>query len=216
MKVIAHRGNDNNENNNRMEGLLDCLEKDYIDGVEFDVVMTKDYKFILSHDYILKTKTSFYNVKKETLKFLKSKEFIKNGKVYPIVELKEFLDKINSNKILLMEFKIDENEKIFAKKIKPIIKKYKNLNLWICSFDSNVLKFFEEYKIGLIKTRIINQHKSGNYNFISINYIQKQKLPYFIWTINHRIKLPNDKNFLGIITDKPRLFKGLKLDLKKN
>ena len=67
MKVIAHRGNNNNENNNRLEGLLECLELDGIDGIEYDVVMTKDCKFILSHDYILRTKTSFYNVKNKTL-----------------------------------------------------------------------------------------------------------------------------------------------------
>lgn len=207
MKVIAHRGNNNNENNNRLEGLLECLELDGIDGIEYDVVMTKDYKFILSHDYILRTKTSFYNVKNKTLSFLKNEEFIKNGKIFPIIELKDFLNKVHSNKILLMELKIDKNAKTFAKKIKPIIKKYQYLNLWICSFNVDVLIFLKKYKIGLIKTRLINQKVQENFDFVSINYIQNQKKPYFLWTINHQIKLPKDKTFLGVITDKPRIFK---------
>ena len=195
MKVIAHRGNDNNENNNRIDGLLNCLKKSNIDGIEFDVAMTKDYKFILSHDYILRTKTSFYNIKDHTLKFLKNKLFVKNGKKYPVVELKEFLDKVHNNKILLMEFKIDNNAEKFAKKIKPLIKRYSNLNIWICSFNREVLSYFKEYKVGLIKTKMINQSNKEEYDFISINYIGKH------------MKLPNDKYFIGVITDKPKLFK---------
>lgn len=208
MKIIAHRGNDDYQNNNRMKGLLNSLDKDYIDGIEFDVVMTKDGKFILSHDYLLRTKKQFFNVKNETLKFLKKQKIIKNNKDYPIIELKEFLEKIHSNKILLMEFKIDHNEEIFAKKIKPIIKKYKYLNIWLCSFNDKVLSYFkDEYYIGLIKTRMINQNKGDDYNFLSVNYTEQQKIPYFIWTINHKIEFPKDKNFIGIITDKPKIFR---------
>ena len=52
------------------------------------------------------------------------------------------------------EFKIDGNGKKFDKKIKPIIKKYKNLNIWICSFDSNVLSTYDGTKGKMGKMKV--------------------------------------------------------------
>ena len=50
MKIIAHRGNDQIHKENSKEAILNSLTKDYINGVEFDIRLTKDNKFIINHD----------------------------------------------------------------------------------------------------------------------------------------------------------------------
>ena len=50
MKIIAHRGNDNVHKENTKEAILNSLNTSYIDGVEFDIRLTKDGKFIINHD----------------------------------------------------------------------------------------------------------------------------------------------------------------------
>lgn len=202
MKIIAHRGNNKNKNENRIEGLLKCLKEPYIDGVEFDIQMTKDCKFLLSHSNFLKTKDGeIFAISRNRLCELKKHSYEKNKKNYPLVTLEQFLRKVNGNKILLMELKVEGQEKEYAYYLKKILKKFPFLNLWICSFDPSILLFFKkDYPIGLIKTRMINEKKNLNdFDFVSSK--EKEKIPYFLWTINKKICFPEDKNFLGIITD---------------
>ena len=51
MKIIAHRGNDNIHKENSLEAITNSLNSKYTDGVEFDIRFTKDYKFIVHHDF---------------------------------------------------------------------------------------------------------------------------------------------------------------------
>ena len=49
-KFIAHRGNDDDLAENSKEAILNSLSKPYIDGVEFDIRITKDNKFVINHN----------------------------------------------------------------------------------------------------------------------------------------------------------------------
>lgn len=54
MYLISHRGLDNHTySENSLKAIENVLSKDYIDGVEFDVRITKDKKIVLIHDPII-------------------------------------------------------------------------------------------------------------------------------------------------------------------
>lgn len=53
MKIISHRGNGFNFKSNTKEAILYSLNIDYIDGVEFDVRITKDKKIVIIHDPVI-------------------------------------------------------------------------------------------------------------------------------------------------------------------
>ena len=53
MFLIAHRGNNNDLRENSKEAILSALNQPYIDGVEFDVRMTKDKKIVIIHDSLI-------------------------------------------------------------------------------------------------------------------------------------------------------------------
>ena len=90
MYVISHRGNNNHKyKENTFKAIKNVLEEDYIDGAEFDIRMTKDNKFVLSHSPIYKD--SLINNKK--LKDLK------------LDELNNILKNIKTNKIILITIK---------------------------------------------------------------------------------------------------------------
>ena len=49
-KFISHRGNDDDLAENSKKAILNSLSKPYIDGVEFDIRITKDNKFVINHN----------------------------------------------------------------------------------------------------------------------------------------------------------------------
>ena len=54
MYLIAHRAKNNHEfSENSLPAILDVLEKDYIDGIEIDVRITKDKELVLIHDHVI-------------------------------------------------------------------------------------------------------------------------------------------------------------------
>lgn len=193
MKIIAHRGNDGIHKENSIESILNSLDKNYIDGVEFDIRLTKDNKFILNHD-------PFY--KEYFIKKTKSYKLIKKG----LSLLENVLDNVKGNKILLIEVKEEGNIKKTCKYLNKIICNY-NLNIYICSFNYDFIKFFHDnYNIRcglIIGSKINTKYINNNFDFNSISYKYKGKIPNketFTWTIND---INNIKNHKNIITDKP-------------
>ena len=68
MNLISHRGNNgHNFLENSKEAILDVLSKKYIDGVEFDIRMTKDKKLILYHNMLIKTNNNYEFISNKTL-----------------------------------------------------------------------------------------------------------------------------------------------------
>lgn len=185
MKVIAHRGNDGIHRENSMEAILNSLSKDGIDGVEMDVRMTKDGKLILNHD-------PFYlgRLIKET----KLNKLLKLG----LNSLDEVLNRISGNKIIMLDIKVDDVDKMI-RVLGKLLNKY-NLNFYICSFNYDFVRRFKYDKVGIIISRILNVKHIDEFDFNSINYLYKGRVfkkETFWWTVNDK------NNFKGenIITD---------------
>ena len=202
--IISHRGNNNhNYEENTIDAILDVLSKEYIDGVEFDIRITKDNKFVLSHNPVV------YNLG------LITHNYLKDIKKYNISELEEVLKKIKTDKIILIDIKSEiSDNKNLIKKLNKILKKYKQLNIYLCSFNYDLIKNIKQkykYKSGLIISTIMNKNKDYKiFDFISINYRIYKKINKMtmLWTINKEevIKKYIDKD-LYIITDKAYLLK---------
>lgn len=196
MKIIAHRANDEIHKENTMEAILNSLKIPYIDGIEIDIRMTKDYNFVIHHDPFF----AGYYIEKTRLKVLQKKG---------LNSLEEVLEKINTNKILLIEIKEENKNKLLLIKLNKLLKRY-NLNYYLCSFNYELLetlkKKYPKYKAGLIiGIKLNTNHLENNFDFNSVNYRHIEKAPNketFAWTINNKEKFNKVKNKANIITDK--------------
>ena len=200
MKVIAHRGNDNIHKENSLEAILNCMENNYDDGVEIDIRMTKDFKFVIHHD-------PFYNghlIKKTLLRTLQ-----KEG----LNSLEEVLCKIKGSKILLIEIKEESRHfKILSAKLYRLLKKY-DLNYYIQSFNYDLMKYIKEkypLRCGLLIGIKMNADKINNdFDFNSVNIKHIKKCPFketFIWTINDKEEFDKVGSDYNIITDRSKYF----------
>lgn len=188
MKIISHRGNGNKHKENTIEALNEALKKEYIDGVELDVRMTKDYKFVLSHEPFFSGKLIGINK-------------YKNLKI-PLLD--DFLNSLSTDKIIMIDVKeeMGREEKLVSCLVK-CLNKY-NLNLYICSFNYKIIKLFKsKFKRGLIISSKINEDKIKNeFDFNSLHYKiinKKSEKETFVWTVNKEMNLPK----CNIITDRP-------------
>lgn len=196
MKIIAHRGNDGTYRENSKKSILSSLNKEYIDGVEFDIRLTKDNRFIINHDPF------YYDY---FIKNTNSKTLIKKG----LDTLDDVLNMIDNKKIILIEVKEeDKNIKKTAKKLYQILSRYK-LNIYVCSFNYNFIKYFKDnynIKSGVIIGKHINtKYIVNNFDFNLVSYKYKGKLPdkeTFIWTVNKIDEIKNKNE--NIITDKAK------------
>ena len=212
MKIISHRGsNVSVYNKNTKEALLSALKTNFIDGIEFDIRITKDKKIVIIHDPIINFVSDGCGLVSK-MKLRKLKKYNFGSKEYPskICTLEELLESINNNKIILIELKFEGNNyKEFVDIVYSIIKKYK-LNIYICSFNYELIKYFytKYNKCGLLIGNLINTKKLYNhfyFNIVSYHYryiISKKET--FLWTIN---EYKSDLDKFYVITDYPYLFK---------
>ena len=214
MSLIAHRGRDNhNLKENTIDALLFCLNQEYISGIEFDIRITKDKNIIIYHDMLIKDNDgNIFIVKQKNLSEIKNIDI-------NIPTLEEFLKKVNSQKLLLIEIKEESDDfDIFIIKLFNILKKYKNLNIYICSFNYKLIRKikakYSKYKCGLIIGYLMNTNNISNnldfylYSYNYLELINKDK-EIFIFTINKKEKLrkinANINNNYYIISDNPYL-----------
>lgn len=210
MVLIAHRANDNHKYlENTKEAIIECLKKDYIDGVEIDVRMTKDGHIVVIHNLLIDLLSNGSGfVKDKTLKELKTYTFGNNQTISTLEEILKIMD----NKLLLIEIKAEVGDyHNIVKKVYKIIKKYNYLNIIVCSFNYSLLKYLKELnkniKCALIITTLINNDKIYNhldYNSLSFKQLKKAKNNDFIWTINSiadYTKIRRHNSNLRIITD---------------
>ena len=168
MKLIAHRGLWNKKSEqNKYISIQQAFNDNHYEGVEFDIRVTNDNKYIINHDAILNNK-------------IISKSSSKSLKKYNIETLANIL-KIETNKIFLLEIK-DRN--INVNKLNDYLNKY-HKNLYVMSFHNNVidslLKLKHNYKLGILNY-ILNSDKTYKYDFICLldslttsNMIKKYK-----------------------------------------
>lgn len=211
MKIISHRGNGFKYKGNTKEAILNALSISYIDGVEFDIRITKDKKIVVIHDLVIDLVSNGKGfVKNMTYKELLKYNFGTMEKYSKISTLDEILTEVNNNKIILIELKEETNDyKDFVDIVFNIISKYK-LNIYITSFNYELLKYFKtKYnKCGLLIGLGLNIKKLYNhfdFNIVSYNYRNKVDLKEtFVWGFKGYKK---DLDKFNVITDKPDLFK---------
>lgn len=204
---ISHRGNDNhNYRENSENAIIYSLNKEYIKGVECDIRLTKDNEIVLLHNMVIDLVSDGSGVVSNlTLKELMNYNF-GNEK---ITVLSKLLSTIYTNKIILLEIKEERKDVInnWIKSLSKIINNNKNLNIYLCSFNYELIKELKKHfnKVGLIIGYTINKNKDITpfdfvmYQYKSFKYTHKMTM---LWTINDKlsaIKLKNKCDY--IITD---------------
>lgn len=212
MQIISHRGsNVSNYKPNTKQALLTALSLDFIAGIEFDIRITKDKKIVIIHDPIINLVSDGSGIVKK-MKYKKMLKYNFGTKENPskICTLEELLDNIKSNKKILIELKEESDDFVnFVDIVYRIIKNY-NLNIYITSFNYELIKYFSTkyHNCGLIIGYGINTKRLYNhFNFNILTYKYRKiynKKETFLWTINEK---KNDLENYNIITDQPYLFK---------
>jgi len=207
-KIIAHRGiNHKTYGENTYLSLKKALYQSNIEGIEFDIRLTKDNKIVICHDSNI-TRVSNGNViiEHKTLKELKQYNFGK--KIYQTIPTLDKILDINSNKLFLIEIKTNHNEKIFANILYKYLINYKDKNIYIMSFNKKVLNYLKKIdntlNIGIIY--LFKRNIKLKYNFYCINHnfitkklkdkILNKHKQLFLWTINSNNDIKNLKNKL--------------------
>ncbi|TCG11258.1 glycerophosphodiester phosphodiesterase family protein [Mycoplasma todarodis] len=146
---LAHRGMSGIAPENTWLAFLNAANFGF-DGVELDVQLTKDKKLVIIHDEkINRTANGRGYVKDKTLRELKEYNFAKKFegiKKAEILTLPKFLEEFASQfKIINIELKTDvfEYEGIEEKVLKAI-KRYKNTEFILSSFNFDTLKRLRE------------------------------------------------------------------------
>lgn len=218
IKFISHRGNDVSiaYPENSKEAILEVLRRDYISGVEFDVRMTKDKKIVVVHDNnIAMSSNGTGLISKTKLKDLEKYNFGTITSPLKISTLESVLLEINSDKEIIIEIKEETRHfKKLVNVIYNIISKYQNLNIKICSFNYELVKYFKAKHPDIIVGLLIGIKKNLNsedekFDFYSVSIVNYKKYlnhnDLYIWTINDKALLDDilKDNYrdLGIITD---------------
>ena len=194
--LIAHRGlNDKKYRENTQDAIKDSLKELYISGIEIDARITKDNKIIVIHDQTInRTSNGAGFVKNMTLKELKKYNFGTKYYDAKISTLKEILSNIKSNKIILIEIKYEgDDNKTYIKSFYHSINKFLNKNIYIMSFNHEIVKELKStypyLRCGLLISKIINiNHLKESYDFIaissySIKKVASYKKTIFVWGI---------------------------------
>lgn len=200
MKYIIHRGITSNKiKENTYESIKKALNDKTSAGVEFDIRLTKDKKIVLFHDPLIN-----FSIIENT----NYQDIIKENYLWTLDKILS----INTNKILLIDIKVNKNYKVFGETIIKYLKNY-NRNIYLCSFNKKIIKYLKKktkYKVG----NILFKYKSDKNDFTIVNHkgisskeinkIKNKKI--FLWTINNtkelkevKTKFTNINNYYLII-----------------
>ena len=234
IETIAHRGYVAKGVENSIEALEGAAEigADY---VEFDIILTKDNKFVVMHDYNLK-RLAGLNKRVQDMNFDEVVGLtIKQGDyTSKIPSLEEFVNKAKElNMNLVIELKPHGAEP--PNYIDILIDEVKRLKLENYKFMSLNSKVMEELetKVPTLETGYVIPLQFGNFHHSNVDFFviedfsyrdrlveqaRKENKQVFVWTINDPalitkyLQSPAD----GIITDEPELVKDEKDILENN
>ena len=234
IETIAHRGYVAKGVENSIEALEGAAEigADY---VEFDIILTKDNKFVVMHDYNLK-RLAGVNKRVQDMNFDEVVGLtIKQGDyTSKIPSLEEFVNKAKElNMKLVIELKPHGAEP--SNYIDILIGEIKRLKLENYKFMSLNSKVMEELetKVPNLETGYVIPLQFGNFHHSNVDFFviedfsyrdrlveqaRKENKQVFVWTINNPalitkyLQSPAD----GIITDEPELVKDEKDILENN
>ena len=234
IETIAHRGYVAKGVENSIEALEGAAEVG-ADYVEFDIILTKDNKFVVMHDYNLK-RLAGVNKRVQDMNFDEVVGLtIKQGDyTSKIPSLEEFVNKAKElNMKLVIELKPHGSEP--ANYIDILIGEIKRLKLENYKFMSLNSKVMEELetKVPNLETGYVIPLQFGNFHHSNVDFFviedfsyrdrlveqaRKENKQVFVWTINDPalitkyLQSPAD----GIITDEPELVKDEKDILENN
>ena len=234
IKTIAHRGYVAKGVENSIEALEGAAEVG-ADYVEFDIILTKDNKFVVMHDFNLKRLVGL-NKRVQDMNFdevvgltIKQGDFSSK-----IPSLEEFVNKAKElNMNLVIELKPHGAEP--PNYIDILIDEVKRLKLENYKFMSLNSKVMEELetKAPTLETGYVIPLQFGNFHHSNVDFFviedfsyrdrlvdqaRKENKQVFVWTINDSalitkyLQSPAD----GIITDEPELVKEEKNILENN
>ena len=234
IKTIAHRGYVAKGVENSIEALEGAAEVG-ADYVEFDIILTKDNKFVVMHDFNLKRLVGL-NKHVQDMNFdevvgltIKQGDFTSK-----IPSLEEFVNKAKElNMNLVIELKPHGAEP--PNYIDILIDEVKRLKLENYKFMSLNSKVMEELetKVPNLETGYVIPLQFGNFHHSNVDFFviedfsyrdhlveqaRKENKQVFVWTINNPalitkyLQSPAD----GIITDEPELVKDEKNILENN
>ena len=225
IETIAHRGYVAKGVENSIEALKGAAEVG-VDYVEFDIILTKDNKFVVMHDFNLK-RLAGINKRVQDMNFDEVVGLtIKQGDyTSKISSLEEFVAKAKElNMKLVIELKPHGRElsnyiDIFINEVKRL----KLENYKFMSIDSKVIEELET-KAPNLETGYVIPLQFGNFHQSNVDFFviedfsyrnhlveqaKKENKQVFVWTINDPalitkyLQSPTD----GIITDEPELVK---------
>ena len=234
IKTIAHRGYVTKGVENSIEALEGAAEVG-ADYVEFDIILTKDNKFVVMHDYNLK-RLAGLNKRVQDMNFDEVVGLIIKQGDYTskIPSLEEFVNKAKElNMKLVIELKPHGAEP--SNYIDILIDEIKRLKLENYKFMSLNPKVMEELetKAPNLETGYVIPLQFGNFHHSNVDFFviedfsyrdrlveqaRKENKQVFVWTINDSalitryLQSPAD----GIITDEPELVKDEKDILENN
>ena len=225
IETIAHRGYVAKGVENSIEALEGAAEVG-ADYVEFDIILTKDNKFVVMHDFNLKRLVGL-NKRVQDMNFdevvgltIKQGDFTSK-----IPSLEEFVNKAKElNMKLVIELKPHGAEP--SNYIDILIDEVKRLKLENYKFMSLNSKVMEELetKVPNLETGYVIPLQFGNFHRSNVDFFviedfsyrdrlveqaRKENKQVFVWTINNPalitkyLQSPAD----GIITDEPELVK---------
>ena len=225
IETIAHRGYVAKGVENSIEALEGAAEVG-ADYVEFDIILTKDNKFVVMHDYNLK-RLAGVNKRVQDMNFDEVVGLtIKQGDyTSKIPSLEEFINKAKElNMNLVIELKPHGAEP--PNYIDILIDEVKRLKLENYKFMSLNSKVMEELetKVPTLETGYVIPLQFGNFHHSNVDFFviedfsyrdrlveqaRKENKQVFVWTINNPalitkyLQSPAD----GIITDESELVK---------
>jgi len=234
IKTIAHRGYVAKGVENSIEALEGAAEVG-ADYVEFDIILTKDNKFVVMHDYNLK-RLAGLNKRVQDMNFDEVVGLTINQGDYTskIPSLEKFVTKAKElNMNLVIELKPHGAEP--PNYIDILIDEVKRLKLENYKFMSLNSKVMEELetKAPNLETGYVIPLQFGNFHHSNVDFFviedfsyrdrlveqaRKENKQVFVWTINDSalitryLQSPAD----GIITDEPELVKDEKDILENN
>ena len=233
IKTIAHRGYVAKGVENSIEALEGAAEVG-ADYVEFDIILTKDNKFVVMHDYNLKRLVGL-NKRVQDMNFDEVVGLtIKQGDyTSKIPSLEEFVNKAKElNMNLVIELKPHGAEpNNYVDILIEEIKRLKLENYKFMSLNSKVIEELET-KAPTLETGYVIPLQFGNFHHSNVDFFviedfsyrdrlveqaKKENKQVFVWTINDPalitkyLQSPAD----AIITDEPELVKDEK-DILEN
>lgn len=155
MKIISHKS----DSYSTTLFLKNAYNSPYIDGVNIDIIMTKDKKVVVFNP--ISNNNSILNIIKNN--------YLEDLKTLDILTLEKALSILNnSNKRIVINFSpiyvggITESNletikginKNYVDQVLSIVNDYKNLDIYLCSMDQSIIYFLKKFrdtkKIGLI------------------------------------------------------------------